>query len=295
MFSRTTPIPFTESSMRTISSVCEMQEFSEQARKEGKRIGFVPTMGYLHEGHCALVRKAGELAQVVVVSIFVNPMQFGPKEDLSRYPRDFERDSGLLEREGTDIIFAPSGEEMYPKGFTTLVQVRELEDHLCGETRKGHFVGVATVVAKLFNIVKPHFAVFGQKDFQQLAIIERMVRDLNMDLTIVPFPTVREEGGLAMSSRNIYLSPGEREKALLIYASITRLQTLVRSGERKATLLKEEARRILNSKEGIAIEYAGIYDPETLTGIESIDQKALYAAAVRIGNTRLIDNIILEG
>jgi pantoate--beta-alanine ligase len=280
--------------MKTISSIGDMRELSDALRSGGKKIGFVPTMGYLHEGHLALVRKARELGDFVVVSIFVNPLQFGPKEDFSRYPRDFERDAGLLEKEGTDIIFSPSGEEMYPEGFTTRVQVTGLEDHLCGETRKGHFVGVATVVAKLFDIVKPHFAVFGQKDFQQLVIIERMVRDLNMDIAIIPYPTVREEGGLAMSSRNIYLSPADREKALALFASILRLQELVKSGERNAGRLLAEAHKILFSREGVAIEYAGIYDPETLKEIDSIEKKAVYAVAVRIGNTRLIDNAILE-
>ena len=280
--------------MKTISSIREMQNLSDALRKEGKRIGFVPTMGYLHEGHLALVRKARELADVVVVSIFVNPLQFGPKEDFSRYPRDFKRDAELLEKEGTDVIFSPTGEEMYPKGFSTHVQVRGLEDNLCGRTRKGHFVGVATVVAKLFAIVKPHFAVFGRKDFQQLVIIERMVRDLNMDLAIVPYPTVREEGGLAMSSRNIYLSPAEREEALALFASILRSQELVKSGERDGGRLKAEALRILTSQEGISVEYAGIYDPETLEEVESIENGAVYAMAVRIGNTRLIDNATLE-
>ncbi|MGD0229140.1 MAG: pantoate--beta-alanine ligase, partial [Syntrophorhabdales bacterium] len=223
--------------MRIIETVKGMQEASETFRKEGKRIGFVPTMGYLHGGHLALVKRARELADVVVVSIFVNPTQFGPKEDFGRYPRDFERDRELLEREKTDVIFFPDVPEMYPEGYSTYVGIRGLENHLCGLEREGHFAGVATVVAKLFHAVKPHVAIFGQKDYQQLKIIQRMVRDLNMDLDVIGHPTVREDGGLAMSSRNAYLSPDEREKALLIHASMMRAEELFRGGERKARVL----------------------------------------------------------
>ena len=280
--------------MRIIETVSQMQETADSLRKE-KRIGFVPTMGYLHEGHLALVRKSRELADVTVVSIFVNPIQFGPSEDLAKYPRDLDRDMKLLEKEKADILFYPSYEEMYPKGYTTYVQVRGLEDYLCGQTRKGHFVGVATVVAKLFNMVKPHIAVFGQKDYQQLTIIERMVKDLNMDIQIIAHPTVREEGGLAMSSRNTYLSSAEREKALLIYSSIGRLQELVSAGERDSRRLKEEARRLLTSDNGVNIEYVSISDPETLEEIDSVKERAVYAVAVRIGKTRLIDNAMLGG
>jgi pantoate--beta-alanine ligase len=278
--------------MRIITTVRQMQETADELRKE-KRIGFVPTMGYLHEGHLALVRKARELADVTVASIFVNPIQFGPTEDLAKYPRDLDRDMKLLEQEKTDILFYPPYEEMYPRGYTTYVQARELEDHLCGQTRKGHFVGVATVVGKLFNMVKPHIAVFGQKDYQQLTIIERMVKDLNMDIQIIPHPTVREEGGLAMSSRNTYLSATERERALLIYASMKKVEGLFRSGERKATVLKNMARSVLCSRDGIDIEYVNICDPETLKDLEEIDKNAVLAIAVRVGKTRLIDNMIL--
>jgi len=280
--------------MRVIETVKEMQEEADSLRKE-KRIGFVPTMGYLHEGHLALVRKARELADVTVVSIFVNPIQFGPTEDLAKYPRDFERDTKLLEQEKTDILFYPSHEDVYPKGYTTYVQVRGLEDYLCGQTRKGHFVGVATVVAKLFNMVKPHIAVFGQKDYQQLSIIERMVKDLNMDVRIITHPTVREEGGLAMSSRNTYLSSSERQKALLIYASIKKLQELVCAGQRDSSVLKDKARRLLTSENGVNVEYVSISDPETLAEVDFVRDSAVYAVAVRIGTTRLIDNAILGG
>jgi pantoate--beta-alanine ligase len=278
--------------MRVIRTIKEMQEAADVIRRDG-RIGFVPTMGYLHEGHLALVRKARELTDVVVASIFVNPIQFGPTEDLAKYPRDFERDHKLLDAEKTDIIFYPDYKEMYPDGYTTYVQVRGLEDYLCGQARKGHFIGVATVVAKLFNIVKPHVAVFGQKDYQQLTIIERMVKDLNMDIEIVAYPTVREKDGLAMSSRNTYLSSTEHEKALLIYASIKKLQELVKAGERSAQVLKTEARTVLGSGNGIEIEYVSISDPNTLAETETIEKNAVYAVAVRIGKTRLIDNALL--
>lgn len=279
--------------MKVIRTIKEMQEAADAVRRDG-RIGFVPTMGYLHEGHLALVRKARELTDVVVASIFVNPIQFGPTEDLAKYPRDFERDHKLLEAEKTDIIFYPDYKEMYPDGYTTYVQVRGLEDYLCGQTRKGHFVGVATVVAKLFNIVKPHVAVFGQKDYQQLAVIERMVKDLNMDIEIIAYPTVREKDGLAMSSRNTYLSSAEHEKALLIHASIRKLKELVNAGERNSQVLKAEARKVLSSSNGIEIEYVSISDPNTLAEIDTIQKKAVYAVAVRIGKTRLIDNALLE-
>jgi len=230
---------------------------------------------------------------VVVVSIFVNPTQFGPSEDLDKYPRDFERDHQLLEREKTDIIFYPDSNGMYPEGYCTYVQVRGLEDHLCGQTRKGHFVGVATVVAKLFNIVKPHFAVFGQKDCQQLRIIEQMVQDLNMDVEIVPHPTVREKDGLAMSSRNTYLSPAERQKALLIYASMKKVEGFFRAGEREAGVLVSAAKDVLGSQDGIEVEYVSISDGDRLVETDRIRGRALLAIACRIGKTRLIDNTIL--
>ncbi len=279
--------------MKIIETIKEMQGIADDLRRAGKKIGFVPTMGYLHEGHLALVRKAREISDTVVVSIFVNPTQFGPTEDLDRYPRDFERDRTLLEAEKTDIIFFPDAKQMYPERYSTYVQVRGLEDFLCGRTRKGHFIGVATVVTKLFNIVKPHYAVFGQKDFQQLKIIERMVKDLNMDLEIIPYPTVREKDGLAMSSRNTYLNPKERERALLIYESIKKVTELFKNGIRDANTLKEKAREVLLSKDGLDIEYITIADTETLEDIEKIKKKALYAVACRAGKTRLIDNAIL--
>jgi pantoate--beta-alanine ligase len=279
--------------MRIITTIKEMQEVSEALRKE-KTIGFVPTMGYLHEGHLSLVRKARELADTVVVSIFVNPIQFGPKEDLAQYPRDFQRDRELLGQEKTDIIFFPSAEEMYPHNYATFVEVRELGHHLCGLKREGHFQGVTTVVTKLFNAVKPHYAIFGQKDYQQLKIIEKMVEDLNMDLEVVCCPTFREEDGLAMSSRNKYLSPDERQKALALHASIKKVQDLFGNGISDASILREEGKKVLADEAGVDIEYVTICSTDTLDDIEQVEKSSLYAVAARVGKTRLIDNTLLK-
>jgi pantoate--beta-alanine ligase len=279
--------------MRIIDNVKLMQQTSEGLRNEGKRIGFVPTMGYLHEGHLSLVRKARELSDVVVVSIFVNPIQFGPKEDLNKYPRDFDRDSALLDGEKTDIIFFPDTEGMYPPHYSTYVDVKDLDKHLCGLTRENHFEGVATVVAKLFNIVKPHVAIFGQKDYQQLKVIQRMVNDLNMDLEVIGYPIVREHDGLAMSSRNTYLSPPERKKALLISRAIKKVEDIFRNGERHSEILVSEARKILESEDGLEIDYITLCDTDTLNDLNWIGTSALFAVALRVGKTRLIDNTIL--
>ncbi|MCX5802408.1 MAG: pantoate--beta-alanine ligase [Proteobacteria bacterium] len=278
--------------MRLVKTIKEMQSLSEELRKE-KRIGLVPTMGYLHEGHLSLVKMARRLIDVVVVSIFVNPAQFGPKEDFSKYPRDLQRDMKLLEKEHTDIVFFPEDKDMYPEGYSTYIQVKGLEDYLCGKTRAGHFVGVATVVAKLLNIVKPHLAVFGQKDYQQIRVIQRMVKDLNMDIEIIPHPTLREKDGLAMSSRNTYLSPTERERALLIYRAIKKVEEIFKEGQRGAPVLKEKVKRVLSSKNGIDIKYISICNTDTLEEVDQIKDKALLAIACRIGRTRLIDNTIL--
>jgi pantoate--beta-alanine ligase len=278
--------------MKIVNTVSEMQKLSNELRKT-KRIGFVPTMGYLHEGHLALIRKAKELSDITIASIFVNPIQFGPQEDLAKYPRDFERDATLLEKENTDIIFHPFTESMYSHDFSTYVEVKGLQDFLCGKTRAGHFVGVATVVTKLFNIVKPHFAIFGQKDFQQLVIIEKMVRDLNMDIEIIGHPIVREQDGLAMSSRNTYLSKGERDKALLIGASLRKAEKLFLEGERKTATLRKDVEGMLHQKEGIAIEYISVCDTYSLEELDTIKTRAVLAIACRIGKTRLIDNTIL--
>ena len=251
-------------------------------------------MGYFHEGHLALMRKARELADVVVVSVFVNPIQFGPQEDYGRYPRDPERDRRLAEAEGVDILFAPSVEEMYPPGFQTYVEVTELSKPLCGARRPGHFRGVTTVVLKLFNIVKPHLAVFGEKDYQQLRVIQRMVRDLNLEVEIVPHPTVREPDGLAMSSRNVYLRPEERESARSLFRALELARRRVAEGEREAARLKKELEEFISRHPYTRIDYIEFRDPETLEEKSRLEGRTLLALAVFVGKARLIDNIVLE-
>ncbi|QJA06177.1 pantoate--beta-alanine ligase [Thermosulfurimonas marina] len=280
--------------MEVLSRVSEMQARAEALRREGRRIGFVPTMGYFHEGHLALMRRARELSDTVVVSVFVNPIQFGPQEDLSRYPRDLERDRRLAESVGVDILFVPSVEEMYPEGFQTYVEVTELSKPLCGARRPGHFRGVCTVVLKLFHIVKPQVAVFGEKDYQQLKVIQRMVRDLNLDIEIVPHPTVREPDGLAMSSRNTYLRPEERESALSLYRSLELARRRVAEGERRAEVLKKEIVEFIQAHPGTRIDYVEFRDPETLEEKTRVDGPTLLALAVFVGKARLIDNTILR-
>ena len=279
--------------MKIVRRPDEMKNLSITYRKTGAIIGLVPTMGALHEGHLSLVKRSKSENDVTVCSIFVNPIQFGPSEDLAKYPRDFERDAQLLKDEGTDFIFYPDADQMYPKAFSTYVEVKNLEDHLCGKTRIGHFVGVATVVTKLFNIVKPHFAVFGQKDYQQLVIIEKMVKDLNMDIEIIGHPTARESDGLARSSRNTYLSLKERTKALLISASLREAERLFRAGERDSAMIRKRVEAVLGQKEGINIEYINVCDADTLEELEQMQNKSVLAIACRIGKTRLIDNAIL--
>ncbi len=274
-----------------IKSVKEMQNFSEVMRKDGKRLVFVPTMGYLHEGHLSLMRKGRELGDILIVSIFVNPTQFGPAEDYNRYPRDLERDMNMMKEIPVDVVFHPSPEEMYPQGFQTYVEVTELSKPLCGRSRPGHFRGVATVVAKLFNIVKPHVAIFGKKDYQQLKVIERMVKDLNFDIEIVGMPIVREKDGLAMSSRNTYLSPEDRKRAVSIYRSLEEAKRLFMQGERNAKAIKDRISKLIEGD----IDYVSVVDPETLEELDTIKDKALVAVAVKIGSARLIDNIILGG
>lgn len=280
--------------MKVISSISEMQETSNRVRAMGHTIGFVPTMGYLHEGHLKLVEVAKEHASVVVVSIFVNPTQFGPKEDYNRYPRDPEGDLRKLSELKVDYVFMPEAQEMYPEGFQTVVSVKELTKGLCGASRPGHFDGVATVVTKLFNIVKPHFAVFGQKDYQQLTVISRMVKDLNMDIMIIGVPTVREPDGLAMSSRNSYLTSEERKSALCLYKCIQKAQEMVLGGERDAERIKEEIKRFILSFPFTKVDYVTIVHPYTLEELKRIEQESLLALAVFVGNTRLIDNAIIR-
>ncbi len=276
--------------MKTIELIREMQKYSDVLRSEGKKIAFVPTMGYFHEGHIELMRQAKRMADCVVVSVYVNPTQFGPKEDLSRYPRDFERDSKMAEEAGVDVIFYPSNKEMYPEGYQTYVNVEKVTNNLCGLSRPGHFRGVTTVCAKLFNIVKPHIAVFGQKDYQQYVTIKRMVTDLNMDLEIIGLPTVREADGLAMSSRNVYLKDNERPSALSLIASLSLAQKLYDQGERSAAKIISEARQLIQSAPYTDIDYIKICDTETMKDIEIIEKSALIALAVKVSQTRIIDN-----
>jgi pantoate--beta-alanine ligase len=279
--------------MKICKTIEEMRSASRDARREGKRFGFVPTMGALHEGHLSLVRAAKAKSDVVAVSIFVNPLQFGPTEDLAKYPRSFERDRELLEKEAVDIVFAPQPEEMYPKGAVTYVTVEGLSEKLCGRSRPGHFRGVATVVAKLFHIVEPDLAFFGQKDAAQATIIRRMVRDLNLPVEIVVCPIVRESDGLAMSSRNAYLSPQERKTALVANRSLTETKNRFDQGERNAIALIAVGKQIVAQEPAAQLDYFEIVDPVTLDPMQELTSPALVAVSVFIGNTRLIDNILL--
>jgi pantoate--beta-alanine ligase len=280
--------------VKIIESPAEMQRYAEAARLRGDTIALVPTMGYLHEGHLSLMREGRRRASILVSSLFVNPTQFGPNEDLATYPRDMERDCRLMESIPLDVLFAPKAESMYPAGAQTWVEVTELTQGLCGAVRPGHFRGVTTVVAKLFNIVKPHMALFGAKDYQQLCAIRQMVRDLNFDIEIVPMPTVREEDGLAMSSRNAYLSPAERDKALSLSRALEAARKRFMQGERNPRVLAQSAREELGRDNGIAVEYVEVRDAITLEEISAIGAPAVIAVAARVGKTRLIDNIVLE-
>lgn len=279
--------------MQVVFHIEEMQNISDHLRKEGKRIGFVPTMGYLHEAHLSLVRKAKALCDRVVVSIFVNPTQFGPGEDFERYPRDEERDKAKLDREGIDFLFIPGTAEMYPSEYQTYVDVTEVSKGLCGDLRPGHFRGVATIVVKLFNIVRPHVAVFGEKDYQQLLVIQGMVKDLNFDIEIIPGVLMREEDGIAMSSRNTYLSPSDREKARIINRSLKKGKKLYDSGERQVSVLLKAVEEMIRSVDGIVLQYVEIRDAETLEKMDRVNRSAVIAVAVMIGSVRLIDNIIV--
>lgn len=280
--------------MIVIESISGMKAWSERARREGKRIALVPTMGFLHEAHLALVREGKRRGDKVVVSIFVNPTQFAPHEDYESYPRDFERDRRLLEKESIDILFHPSAEEMYPKGHRTYVEVEGLSDVLCGAFRRGHFRGVATVVAKLFSIVEPHVAIFGLKDYQQFQIIRRMVEDLNLGVELIGHPIVREEDGLAMSSRNAYLGPEERRAARCLYRSLEKAESLVRGGERESERIVAAVRAEIEKEPLARVEYVSLCDPRSLDKIERLDGEALLALAVWFGKARLIDNTILK-
>ena len=277
-----------------IKSIDEMQKISKAYKKNGKTIGFVPTMGYLHEGHISLIRCAKKENDIVIVSIFVNPLQFGENEDLDKYPRDIKRDLTICNNEGVDVVFNPSYEDMYPEGFQTYVVVEELTKGLCGDYRPGHFRGVTTVVTKLFNIVKPDRAYFGKKDYQQFKVIQRMVKDLNMDVEVIGCPLIREEDGLAMYSRNKYLSPEERESALSLSRALFRAKEMFEEGERSAEKLKEEMERVILSYPHVKeIQYIEIVDPETLKPKKEAERGDVVALAVFVGDTRLIDNIEL--
>lgn len=276
--------------MKILNSVAEMQSYSESLRLQGKKISFVPTMGYFHEGHLSLMREARKIADCLAISIFVNPTQFGPKEDLSRYPRDFDRDCKMAESVDVDVIFNPSDQEMYPANYQTYVNVEQVTQDLCGASRPGHFRGVTTVCCKLFNIVKPHTAVFGKKDFQQFVTIKRMVADLNLDLEIIGVPTVRESDGLAMSSRNVYLKEEERLSALSLVNSLKLAQELFNGGERKSSRIRSEVTQMIKSAPHTEIDYVKICDAEKLIEVDEINFPAVMALAVRVGTTRLIDN-----
>jgi len=276
--------------MQIAKTIAEMKALR---MKSPDSVGFVPTMGYLHQGHLALVKQARGENSTVVVSIFVNPTQFGPTEDFKAYPRDTERDLAMLKKEKTDIVFMPSAEEMYPGKFNSWVEVEKVTDRLEGSYRPGHFKGVATVVAKLFNIVEPTRAYFGQKDAQQVLVIKKMVADLNMNLEVIVAPTVRERDGLAMSSRNVYLNPQERQAATILFKALTLAQNLWGKGEKNAEAVRQQMTSLISGEPLAKIEYVSIAATETLEELSKINGPALVSLAVRIGKTRLIDNIIL--
>ena len=280
--------------MRIIESPEDMQRISEDLRIERAKIGFVPTMGAFHEGHLSLIRAAREACSQVVVSLFVNPTQFAPGEDLEQYPRTFDKDKSLAEGVGVDFLFAPSEQAVYSKEHATYVEVERLTKVLCGMSRPAHFRGVTTIVAKLFNIVRPHKAFFGQKDAQQTAVIRKMVEDLNMGIEIVELPIVREPGGLAMSSRNQYLSPEDRKDALALQNSLQEARRLVRSGERDVTTIVATMARMIRMAPNAQIDYIEAVDASTLEMLDDLKGEVLIALAVRIGSTRLIDNIKLK-
>lgn len=280
--------------MKWVETIHDAREAIAAWRSEGLTVGFVPTMGYFHEGHLTLMREAKKENDRVVVSLFVNPTQFGPQEDLSRYPRDAARDREMAESVGVDLIFAPEAEEMYPEGYQTWVDLGDLTEGLCGASRPGHFKGVATVVTKLFMIVGPDRAYFGEKDAQQLRVIRRMVRDLNMPLSIRPVPIVREPDGLAMSSRNVYLSSEERKAALVLSRSLFNAKELAAAGEKNVSSLKEAMMELIGAQPLAVLDYLEFVDEETLRPVQRMERPVLVALAVRIGKTRLIDNAVIS-
>lgn len=280
--------------MKVILTIAEIREVIKEERKKRKTIGLVPTMGYFHEGHLELMRQARKTCDVVIVSIFVNPIQFGLAEDYARYPRNLERDKSLATEVKVDYLFLPSTEEMYPEELLAYVNVGKLSEPLCGKFRPGHFRGVATVVAKLFNIVHPDAAFFGEKDYQQLLVVKKMVKDLNFDVKIVPIPTVREVDGLAMSSRNVYLSDEERRVAQAIPKSLQLAKDLIKAGEKDTKVIRRAMEELLLREPLINLEYLSISDATSLGELGKIEKEALIALALRVGKTRLIDNIVVR-
>ncbi|MBU3958709.1 MAG: pantoate--beta-alanine ligase [Candidatus Omnitrophica bacterium] len=280
--------------MRIIRSKKEMSAISRQIRRQEKTLGFVPTMGALHQGHLSLIQRAREETDFLVVSIFLNPIQFGPEEDFKRYPRVFKRDARLCRREGADVVFYPKADDMYPADFKTSVSVSELSQVLCGRFRPGHFQGVATVVAKLFNIVSPDIAYFGQKDAQQAIIIKKMAWDLNMPVKIKVVSTVRQNDGLALSSRNIYLKPKERKDATVLYQALNLARHLIKQGNVSARDIVRRMKQLINKKKTAVVQYISIVDLKDLRPVDKIKGKVLIALAVWVGKTRLIDNIIVN-
>jgi pantoate--beta-alanine ligase len=278
--------------MEIIRTVKEMKEFSSRSRRAGKTIAFVPTMGYFHEGHLSLMREGRKRGDLLIISLFVNPTQFGPSEDFKNYPRDFERDRKMAEEVGVHILFAPEAGDMYPPNHQTIVRVEKVTQNLCGRSRPTHFQGVATVVLMLFEIVMPHVAIFGEKDYQQLATIQQMVRDLHMSVEVVGMPTVREADGLAMSSRNTYLLPEERKAALSLYRSLQKAKELLQQGERKVDRILHAMKGILQSEPLVRIDYVQLCDAHTLQEIDRIEGDVVIALAAYLGKTRLIDNLV---
>lgn len=279
--------------IRLVETIKEVRSFVDAVRKRGETIGFVPTMGAFHLGHLSLMRQAKKETDAVVVSVFVNPLQFAAGEDYDRYPRQMAKDLRMAESERVDVLLAPSVAEMYPKGFATYIDQNDLPTKLCGEFRPDHFRGVMSVVAKLFNIVKPDVAFFGQKDYQQYLLIRRMATDLNLDVDVRVLPTVREEDGLAMSSRNIYLGPKQRKDAICLYRALQRAEELIGSGESGAVRVASEMKRVIHRVKGARIDYIAVVNSDTLEPVKEIKGKTLIAAAVRIGKARLIDNILV--
>ena len=283
--------------MEIVKRTPQMKALARRLAEDGQRVGFVPTMGALHAGHLSLMQRARQMCDVVVVSIFINPIQFGPSEDLDRYPRDLARDAELCMTRGVDYIFAPLIDEIYPELFSTYVIVEGLSDKLCGASREGHFRGVTTVVNKLFNVVRPQFAFFGRKDAQQAVIIKRMAEDLSMDHEIVVCPIVRDEDGLALSSRNVYLSPEERQAATVLHRALEKAQVLYGSGERDAAKIQEAMEEVVATEPLVRLDYISIVDTRDLEPLQEMrdDQTVLIALAAYVGKTRLIDNVVLNG